>query len=153
MLVADVLINTGDLHGAVTLLRGAAHTLAPTGYSWGPLAWMLLAQALGRLDEPVEAAKALGRAESRHGLKSMLFAPELILAKAWTMASRADTHGAAAAARDAVKAAERGTQNAVALRAAADAVRLGDPRGVDTLARLCGQVDCHFGRAALAAVD
>ncbi|NVN49608.1 AAA-ATPase, domain of unknown function, and LuxR DNA-binding domain [Mycolicibacterium hippocampi] len=153
VLVADVLINTGDVHGAVTLLRGAAHTLAPTGYSWGPLAWMLLAQALGRLDEPVEAAKALGRAESRHGLKSMLFAPELILAKAWTMASRADTHGAAAAARDAVKAAERGTQNAVALRAAADAVRLGDPRGVDTLARLCGQVDCHFGRAALAAVD
>ncbi|MGB3352952.1 MAG: hypothetical protein WBB00_09265 [Mycobacterium sp.] len=35
---------------------------------------------------------------------------------------------------------------------AVDAVRLGDPRGVDTLARLCGQVDCHFGRTALAAV-
>ena len=149
VLVGDVLIATGDLHAAVTLLRRAATTLAPTGYSWGPLAWMLLAQALGRLGEPVEAAKALGRAESRHGLKSMLFAPELALAKAWTMASRADTHGAVAAARDAVRAAERGAQHAIALRAAADAVQLGDPRGVQTLTRLCGQVDCTFGRTAL----
>ena len=81
VLVADVLIATGDLHRAVTLLRGAATTLAPTGYSWGPLAWMLLAQALGRLGETVEAGKALARAESRHGLKSMLFAPELALAQ------------------------------------------------------------------------
>jgi hypothetical protein len=151
VLVADVLIATGELHRAVTLLRGAATTLAPTGYSWGPLAWMLLAQALGRLGEPVEAAKALGRADSRHGLKSMLFAPELALARAWTMAARGDAHGAVAAARDAVKAAERGAQSAVALRAAADAVRLGDRRGVDTLARLCGAVDCAFGRAALSA--
>lgn len=151
VLVADVLIASGDLHGAVTLLRAAAHTLAPTGYSWGPLAWMLLAQALGRLGESVEAGKALGRAESRHGLKSMLFAPELALARAWTMASRADTHGAVAAARDAVKAAERGSQHAIALRAAADAVALGDPRGADTLARLCRAVDCTFGQAALAA--
>lgn len=151
VLVAEVLIATGELHRAVTLLRGAAHTLAPTGYSWGPLAWMLLAQALGRLGEPIEAAKALGRAESRHGLKSMLFAPELALARAWTKASRGDTHGAVASARDAVKAAERGAQSAVALRAAADAVRLGDPRGLDTLTRLRGVVDCAFGRAALAA--
>ncbi|MGZ8801386.1 MAG: AAA family ATPase, partial [Mycobacterium sp.] len=153
VLVADVLMATGDLHRAVTLLRGASTALAPTGYSWGPLAWMLLAQALGRLGEPVEAGKALGRAESRHGLKSMLFAPELALAKAWTMASRGDTHGAVAAGRDAVKAAERGSQSAIALRAAADAVRFGDPRGVDTLTRLCGEVDCEFGRTALAAVQ
>lgn len=149
VLVADVLMATGDVHSAVTLLRRAATTLAPTGYSWGPLAWMLLAQALGRLGEPVEAAKALGRAESRHGLKSMLFAPELALARAWTMASRADNNGAVAAARDAVKAAERGAQIAIALRAAADAVQFGDSRGAHTLARLCGQVDCAFGRTAL----
>ncbi len=149
VLVADVLIATGDLHSAVTLLRAAAHTLAPSGYSWGPLAWMLLAQALGRLGEPVEAGKALGRAESRHGLKSMMFAPELAMARAWTMAARSDAHGAVAAARDAVKAAERGAQRAIALRAAADAVRLGDPRGVDALARLSNQVDCTFGRRAL----
>ncbi len=44
VLVADVLIAKGDLETAVTLLRGAAAALAPTGYSWGPLAWMLLAQ-------------------------------------------------------------------------------------------------------------
>lgn len=50
-----------------------------------------------------------------------------------------------------MKAAERGAQSAVALRAAAEAARLGDPRGVDTLARLCGEVDCEFGRAALVA--
>ncbi|GJF15757.1 ATPase AAA [Mycolicibacterium cyprinidarum] len=151
VLVADVLIATGDLHSAVTLLRAAAHTLAPSGYSWGPLAWMLLAQALGRLGEPVEAAKALGRAESRHGLKSMMFAPELALARAWTMASRADKHGAIAAARDAVKAAERGAQSAIALRAAADAVALGDSRGGETLARLADAVDCVFGRTVLSA--
>ncbi|TRW79380.1 AAA family ATPase [Mycolicibacterium sp. 018/SC-01/001] len=151
VLVADVLIATGDTARAVALLRSSAATLAPTGYSWGPLAWMLLAQALGRLGETVEAGKALSRAESRHGLKSMLFAPELALARAWTMSARRDTHGAVAAARDAVKAAERGGQQAVALRAAADAVALGDARGGETLARLADEVPCAFGRAAVAA--
>lgn len=151
VLVADVLIATGDTARAVTLLRASAATLAPTGYSWGPLAWMLLAQALGRLGDTVEAGKALSRAESRHGLKSMLFAPELALARAWTMSARRDAHGAVAAARDAVKAAERGGQQAVALRAAADAVALGDPRGVDTLTRLARDVPCAFGRAAVEA--
>ena len=75
VLVADVLIAKGDLEAAVTLLRRAAAALAPTGYSWGPLAWMLLAQALGQQGATVEAGKVLSRAESRHGLKSMLFAP------------------------------------------------------------------------------
>ncbi|MCG7596994.1 AAA family ATPase [Mycobacterium sp. PSTR-4-N] len=150
VLVADVLIATGETAQAVALLRQSAATLAPTGYSWGPLAWMLLAQALGRLGDTVEAGKALSRAESRHGLKSMLFAPELALARAWTMSARRDTHGAVAAARDAVKAAERGGQKAVALRAAADAVALGDPRGVDTLTRLAREVPCAFGRDAVA---
>ncbi len=105
VLVADVLIAKGELESAVSLLRGAAAALAPTGYSWGPLAWMLLAQALGQLGETVEAGKILSRAESRHGLKSMLFAPELSLARAWTMSARGDEHGAVAAARDAAKAA------------------------------------------------
>ncbi|MGE0215552.1 MAG: AAA family ATPase, partial [Mycolicibacterium sp.] len=154
VLVADALIAAGGddrAQRSAGLLRGAAAALAPTGYSWGPLAWMLLAQALGRLGEPAEAGKALARAESRHGLKSMMFAPELLMARAWTMAARGDTHAAVAAAREAVKAAERGGQSAVALRAAADAVRLGDSRSVDTLARLGGEVDCAFGRSALAA--
>lgn len=149
VLVADVLIAKGELESAVSLLREAAAALAPTGYSWGPLAWMLLAQALGQLGETVEAGKILSRAESRHGLKSMLFAPELALARAWTMSARRDGHGAVAAARDAAKAAERGGQSAVALRAHLDAARLGDLRAADAIARLCGEVDCVLGGLAL----
>ncbi len=149
VLVADVLIAKGELESAVTLLRGAAAALAPTGYSWGPLAWMLLAQALGQLGETAEAAKILSRAESRHGLKSMLFAPELALARAWTMSARRDNHGAIAAARDAARSAERGGQSAVALRALHDAARLGDIRAADGIARLTGEVDCVLGQLAL----
>ena len=149
VLVADVLIAKGELESAVSLLRGAAAALAPTGYSWGPLAWMLLAQALGQLGETVEAGKVLTRAESRHGLKSMLFAPELSLARAWTLWARRDEHGAVGAARDAAKAAERGGQTAVALRALLDAVRLGDIRAADGITRLCGEVDCVIGQLAL----
>ena len=150
VLVADVLIARGELESAVSLLRGAAAALAPTGYSWGPLAWMLLAQALGQLGETAEAGKILSRAESRHGLKSMLFAPELALARAWTMWARRDEHGAVAAARDGAKAAERGGQSAVALRALHEAARLGDIRAADGIARLCAEIDCAFGELALA---
>jgi tetratricopeptide (TPR) repeat protein len=150
VLVADVLIAKGELESAVSLLRGAAAALAPTGYSWGPLAWMLLAQALGQLGETVEAGKILSRAESRHGLKSMLFAPELGLARAWTMWARRDNHGAIAAAREAARSAERGGQSAVALRALHDAARFGDIRAADGIARLCTETDCLFGELALA---
>jgi DNA polymerase III delta prime subunit len=147
VLVADVLIARGELDEAVTLLRGAATALAPTGYSWGPLAWMLLAQALGQQGQTAEAGRTLARAEARHGLKSMLFAPELSLAKAWTCASRRDGHGAINAAREAARAAERGGQSAVALRALHDAVRLGDVRAADGIARL--SLDCTVARLAL----
>jgi hypothetical protein len=157
VLVADVLIAKGELDTAVTLLRGAAAALAPTGYSWGPLAWMLLAQALGQLGETADAGRVLARAESRHGLKSMLFAPELSLARAWTMSARRDPHGAVAAAREAARAAERGGQSAVAVRALLDAVRLGDIRAADGIARLGADVDCvltplclEYGRALTA---
>ena len=149
ILVADVLIARGESESATKLLRGAAEALAPTGYSWGPLAWMLLAQALGQQDEMGEASKFLSRAESRHGLKSMLFGPELLLAKAWTTAARRDPAGARSAARDAGRAAERGGQSAVAVRAFHDAVRLGDIRAVDAIARLTADVDCVFGTLAL----
>lgn len=150
VLVADVLIAKGELDEAARLLRRAAAALSPTGYSWGPLAWMLLAQALGQLGAGVEAGKALARAEARHGLKSMLFAPELALARAWTMSARRDEHGAVAAAREAVRNAERGGQTAVALRALVDAARLGDMRAVDTIARIGAECDCATGRLALA---
>jgi hypothetical protein len=147
VLVADVLIARGELDEAVELLSGAAAALAPTGYSWGPLAWMLLAQALGQQGQTAEAGRTLARAEARHGLKSMLFAPELSLAKAWTCASRRDGHGAINAAREAARAAERGGQSAVALRALHDAVRLGDVRAADGIARL--SLDCTVARLAL----
>ncbi|BBX15347.1 ATPase AAA [Mycolicibacterium duvalii] len=150
VLQADALIALGEPAAAVTLLRESAATLAPTGYSWGPLAWMLLSQALGRLGQAVEAGKALTRAESRHGLKSMLFAPELAVARAWTNSARRDSFGAVAAARDAVKAAQRGGQTAVALRALRTAVELGDRRALDSLLRVCDEVDCAFGRDTVA---
>lgn len=144
VLMADVLLVRGQFDEAISLLRKATATLAPTGYSWGPLAWMLLAQALGQRGMPVEAGKALSRAESRHGLKSMLFAPELALARAWTCSARKDSVGAVTAAREAAKAAERGEQSTVMLRALHDGVRLGDTRAVDALAR--ADLDCVFGR-------
>ncbi|KUI04359.1 AAA family ATPase [Mycobacterium sp. IS-3022] len=150
VLVADVLIAKGELDEAVRLLRRAVSALSPTGYSWGPLAWMLLAQALGQLGAGVEAGKALARAESRHGLKSMLFAPELAVARAWTMSARRDRHGAVDAAREAVRNAERGGQTAVALRTLLDAVRLGDMRAVDAIGRISAECDCATGRLALA---
>ncbi|MCT7656970.1 AAA family ATPase [Mycobacterium deserti] len=149
VLIADVLIAKGELEAAVKLLRRAAAALAPTGYSWGPLAWMLLAQALGQLGATAEAGKALSRAESRHGLKSMLFAPELALARAWTTSARGDQHGAIAAAREAARSAERGGQAAVALRVLLDAARLGDVRAADHIARLSAQCDCVVGQLAL----
>ncbi|MDT5239925.1 MAG: hypothetical protein QOD97_2123 [Mycobacterium sp.] len=147
VLVADILIARGELDEAITLLRGASAALAPTGYSWGPLAWMLLTHALGQQGQTAEAGRTLARAEARHGLKSMLFAPELSLARAWTCASRRDGHGAIDAAREAARAAERGGQSAVALRALHDAVRLGDVRAADGIARL--SLDCVVGRLAL----
>lgn len=148
VLMADVFLVRGNHDEAIVLLRKAAAALAPTGYSWGPLAWMLLAQALGQRGMPVEAGKALSRAESRHGLKSMLFAPELALARAWTCSARKDSVGAVTAAREAAKAAERGGQFAVMLRVLHDSVRLGDTRAVDALARV--DLDCVFGQLTLA---
>jgi tetratricopeptide (TPR) repeat protein len=147
LLVADVLLARGRPAECVELLEDAATALAPTGYSWGPLAWMLLAQALGQLGRISDAGRILAKAESRHGLKSMLFAPELSLATAWTSAARHDGPGAVNAAREAARAAERGGQSAVALRALLDAVRLGDTRAADAIERL--GIDCVVGRLAL----
>ena len=147
LLVADVLLWRGDPESAATLLDGAATALAPTGYSWGPLAWMMLAQSLGQLGRTADAGRMLARAEARHGLKSMLFAPELALAKAWTSAARRDAPGAVDAAREAARAAERGGQRAVALRARLDGVRLGDTRAADGIERL--GMDCVVADFAL----
>jgi tetratricopeptide (TPR) repeat protein len=150
VLLAHVLIADGEFGQAAALLGPAAATLERTGYSWGPLSLMLLATALAQKGEIAAAAKALSRAESRHGTKSALFTPELGVARAWRLASVRDSHGAVAAARDAARMAERGGQSAVALRAWYEAVRLGDTRAADPLARLCGEIDCVVGEIALA---
>jgi hypothetical protein len=151
VLLADVLIARGsrdDLAAAAALLAPAAATLDRTGYSWGPLSLMLLATTLARQGELAQAAKVLSRAESRHGTKSALFAPELGLARAWRLAAARDSHGAIPAARRAAGMAERSGQNAVALRAWHTAVRLGDIRAADPLARIVSETDCAFGRLA-----
>jgi hypothetical protein len=150
VLLAHVLIAAGEFGQAAALLGPAAATLGRTGYSWGPLSLMLLATALAQQGDTAAAAKALSRAESRHGTKSALFTPELGVARAWRLASMRDSHGAVAAARDAARMAERGGQSAVALRAWYEAVRLGDIRAADPLARLCGEMDCVVGGIALA---
>ena len=150
VLLAHVLIAAGESGQAATLLGPAATTLERTGYSWGPLSLMLLATALAQQGDIAGTAKALSRAESRHGTKSALFAPELGMARAWRLAATRDAHGAVAAARDAARMAERGGQPGVAVRAWHDAVRLGDIRAADPLARLCGEIDCAVGRIALA---
>lgn len=150
VLVGYVQTARGEFETAVRLLARAAEALAPTGYSWGPLSLMLLAQARGQQGDQIGAAKALTAAESRHGMKSALFTPELSLARAWSKAARGDRQEALDAARDAVQAAERGGQSAVALRALQDSVRLGDTRAIYRAQRLAGDVDCVLGRLTLA---
>jgi hypothetical protein len=149
-LVGYVAIAQGDFDAAVTLLSRAADPLARTGYSWGPLSLMLLAQALGQQGEQLNAAKVFSRAEALHGLKSSLFAPELALAKAWSKSARGDSTGAIEAAREAVQTAERGGQSAIALRALQDCARLGDVRAVQRAGRLAGEVNCVLGRLTVA---
>jgi energy-coupling factor transporter ATP-binding protein EcfA2 len=150
VLLAHVLIAGGEFARAAALLGAAATTLERTGYSWGPLSLTLLATALAQQGDTAATAKALSRAESRHGTKSALFAPELGVARAWRLASMRDSHGAVATSREAARMAERGGQGAVALRAWHEAVRLGDIRAVDPLARLCDGIDCAVGKLALA---
>lgn len=149
VLLANTLIAAGRFADAAALLGPAAAALERTGYSWGPLSLMLLATALAQQGDIAGSAKALSRAESRHGTKSALFSPELGVARAWRLAAGRDTHGAVAAARDAARMAERRGQSAVALRVWHEAVRLGDPRAADPLARLCSEIDCAAGELAL----
>lgn len=150
VLLAHVLLTEGEFASTAALLIPATATLERTGYSWGPLSLTLLATALSQLGDTAAAAKALSRAESRHGTKSALFAPELGVARAWRLALMRDAHGAVAAAREAARTAERGGQRAVAVRVWHEAVRLGDSRAADPLARLCDEIDCVVGRIALA---
>ena len=145
VLLAHVLIADGEFGQAAALLGPAAATLERTGYSWGPLSLMLLATALAQQGDIAAAAKALSRAESRHGTKSALFAPELGVARAWRLAvlPRLARRGGRRPRRRPDGRTRRAV--GVALRAWHEAVRLGDIRAVDPLARLCGEIDCAAG--------
>jgi ATP/maltotriose-dependent transcriptional regulator MalT len=150
VLLARTLIASGEFDLATSLLRQSAAALSETGYSWGPLALMYLAQALGQQGDAAGSAEMLARAESRHSLRSELYAPELALGRAWTLAAGRNMTGAISAARDAARIAERSGQLAVALQALHEAVRLGDTTAADAIARVAAGLDCVAGRAALA---
>ncbi len=150
VLLAQVLLVRGDAAAAVELLRPASTTLERTGYSWGPLALSYLTTALAYQGEIAESAKALARAQARHGTKSAMFAAELGIARAWRLATIGDRATAITAARDAARTAERSGQWAVAVRAWHEAARLGDRRAADALAQLADSVDCEFTALALA---
>ena len=147
VLLAQVLIAQKDPAAAAQLLRPAAATLERTGYSWGPLSLMYLTTALAQQGEIAESAKALSRADARHGTKSALFAPELGVARAWRLATVGEgTHAAIDAAREAARGAERSGQLGVAVWAWNEAARLGDPQAAGAIAKLGETVDCAFTR-------
>ncbi|BBY59674.1 hypothetical protein MSAR_28100 [Mycolicibacterium sarraceniae] len=136
VLMAQVLIAQGDPAGAARLLAPAAATLDRTGYSWGPLSLMLLATAQAQQGDIAGSAKTLSRAESRHGTKSALFAPELAVARAWQLTAMGDVDGAVLAAREAARGAERTGQLGTAVWAWEQAERLGDTHAAAALAKL-----------------
>ena len=150
VLLAQVLLARGEAVAAADLLRPAADTLARTGYSWGPLALMYLTTALGYQGQIAESAKALARAQSRHGTKSAMFAPELGIARAWRLATIGDRPAAITAARDAARTAKRSGQMAVAVRAWHEAARLGDRRAAEAMTQIADQVVCEYTEMALA---
>lgn len=150
VLLAQVLLAQGEADAAADLLRPAADQLARTGYSWGALALIYLTTALGYQGHIAESAKALARAQSRHGTKSAMFAPELGIARAWRLATIGDRYAAITAARDAARTAKRSGQLAVAVRAWHEAARLGDRRAADSLSQISGSVVCEYTDMALA---
>ena len=150
VLLAHVLLTLGDYEGAAELLQPAAAALERTGYSWGPLALTLLTTALAHQGEIAESAKALSRAQSRHGTKSALFAPELGVARAWRLATIGDRPAAISVARDAARMAQRGGQYAIAVRTWHEATRLGDRRAADAIDSIISHADCAYAQMALA---
>lgn len=149
VLLAEVLLARGEAAAAAELLGPAAATLDRTGYSWGSLALMYLTTALAHQGKIAESAMALSRAQSRHGTKSALFAPELGIARAWRLATIGDRPAAITAARGAARMAQRGGQYAVAVRAWHESARLGDRRAAAGLEQIADQVKCAYTSMAL----
>ncbi|MBS1695069.1 MAG: AAA family ATPase [Actinobacteria bacterium] len=136
ILLAHVLMARGRVGEAAGLLFQSAAALADTGYSWGPLAMIQLVTALGQHGDHTKAARELVRAEAASGLRSAMYAPELGLARAWTLAAARELPEAITAARQAAATAEDAGQLGVALLAMHDAVRLGDGRNADEVRRI-----------------
>ncbi|MDA2893921.1 LuxR C-terminal-related transcriptional regulator [Mycolicibacterium sp. BiH015] len=149
VLLGSTLVLAGEFGDAVTLLRQAAAALTSTGYSWGPLALTALSQALGQQGRAADAAAALERAEASHGVRSAIYAPELALARAWSLAAARNMRAAVASARDAVHVALQTGQEAVALRALQEGARLGDTQGVGTAIRLNDKISCAAGELCI----
>ena len=93
VLLAHVLLADGEFDHAAALLGPAAAALERTGYSWGPLSLMLLASALAQQNDIPGSAKALRRAETRHGTKSALFIPGARCGARLVPGGRARRHG------------------------------------------------------------
>ena len=144
VLMAHVLLAKGESAAAAELLGPAAKTLDRTGYSWGPLALSYLTTALAMQGQIAASAMALSRAQSRHGTKSALFAPELGIARAWRLFTIGDWPAAIAAARGAARMAARGGQFAIAVRCWHESARLGDRRAADGMASIAGEVPCAY---------
>ncbi|MCG5433354.1 LuxR C-terminal-related transcriptional regulator [Mycobacterium sp. MYCO198283] len=144
VLLAQVVMVRGGCDEAVSLLRQAGAALTSTGYSWGPLALICLAQVLGQQGKATDAAAAVERAERAHAMRSEIYAPDLALARAWSRAAARDIRGAIGAARDARRIAEASGQHAIALRAVHDAVRFGDTAASDDARRIARQLTCRF---------
>jgi hypothetical protein len=111
---------------------------------------MYLTTALGYQGDIAESAKALARAQSRHGTKSAMFAPELGIARAWRLNTIGDRPAAITAARDAARTAKRSGQFAVAVRAWHEATRLGDRRAAEAITQIADSVVCEYTDMALA---
>ena len=107
VLLGHTLLAAGAFDEAATVFFSAAAALTSTGYSWGPLALIGLAQTLGQQGRAAEATGALERAVAAHGLSSQMYAPDLAIARAWTLAAARDLPGAIAAAREALREAEQ----------------------------------------------
>ena len=150
VLLAEVLLARGEAAAAAELLGPASATLDRTGYSWGSLALMYMTTALAHQGKIAESAMALSRAQSRHGTKSALFAPELGIARAWRLATIGDRPAAITAARGAARMAERGGQYAVAVRAWHESARLGDRRAAAGMEQIAAEVECAYTSMALA---
>ncbi|MFD4367403.1 LuxR C-terminal-related transcriptional regulator [Rhodococcus sp. NPDC058521] len=151
----------GLLRAARARLEEAAAALGQSNPEWRVLTSLFLAQTLAMSGRPVDANKAIERAEASRGQHRKLYTPELGIAKAWAAAAACDVGLAISLARRAAVTAEESGLLAVAAEAWHTAVRFGDEAAAPKLAALIGLVDglliapmaAHAAAAAASDVD